>query len=605
MPGIFGLVTSLPREQAESQLYAMSGVLRHEPFYTVGACADENLGVYVGWADRTDAIANRMPFRNGRGDVTLILSGELVPEPPPGHLVDRSAEDPSFPAALNGRFHGIRIDRTRRTSTLFNDRYGMHRLYYHQSKDAFYFAAEAKAILAVRPELRRMDLQALGELISCGCVLENRTIFPGIRVLPGASAWVLRRGCVAARHQYFEPREWEEQPGLEADAYYEELRDTFSRLLPRYFEGREPIAMSLTGGLDTRMVMAWQRRRAGSLPCYTFGGTYRECADVRVARQVASVCRQPHQVIGVGDDFLARFHTQAERTVYLTDGCADVSRAPDLYVNQRAREIAPTRMTGNYGGEVLRRVRAFKPMEPRPGLFQGELLDPISRARETYASVTRGHPLSFAVFCQAPWHHYGLLALEQTQLSLRSPFLDNHLVRTVFRAPASTLTNNDVCLKLIADGDPVLRAIPTDRGPEGGTPWACARRAAAGFMRLSEYAYDYGMPQWFVPIDRGLTGLRLERLFLGRQKFSHFRLWYRGVLAGYVREMLLDRLTLSRPYLNRQQVETFVNDHISGRGNYTLDIHKCLTLELVHRLFLDAQPVQRHVRSTASELARV
>ena len=36
---------------------------------------------------------------------------------------------------------------------LFNDRYGMQRIYYHQSKDAFYFAAEAKAILAVRPEL--------------------------------------------------------------------------------------------------------------------------------------------------------------------------------------------------------------------------------------------------------------------------------------------------------------------------------------------------------------------------------------------------------------------------------------------------------------------
>ena len=36
------------------------------------------------------------------------------------------------------------------------------------------------------------------------------------------------------------------------------------------------------------------------------------------------------------------------------DGCIDVSRSPDLYVNERAREIAPVRMTGNYGDEVLR-----------------------------------------------------------------------------------------------------------------------------------------------------------------------------------------------------------------------------------------------------------
>jgi len=34
---------------------------------------------------------------------------------------------------------------------LFNDRYGMQRLYYNESREAFYFAAEAKAVLAVCP----------------------------------------------------------------------------------------------------------------------------------------------------------------------------------------------------------------------------------------------------------------------------------------------------------------------------------------------------------------------------------------------------------------------------------------------------------------------
>ena len=35
-------------------------------------------------------------------------------------------------------------------------------MYYYESKDAFYFAAEAKAILAVRPELRRLNPQGAG-----------------------------------------------------------------------------------------------------------------------------------------------------------------------------------------------------------------------------------------------------------------------------------------------------------------------------------------------------------------------------------------------------------------------------------------------------------
>src|SRR5207249_5736471 len=211
-------------------------------------------------------------------------------------------------------------------------------------------------------------------------------------------------------------------------------------------------------------IMAWQKPPPGSLPCYTFGGMFRDCRDVLVARQVARACGQSHDVIPVGEEFLSRFSHYAERTVYLTDGCANVSRSPDLYVNERAREIAPVRMTGNYGGEVLRRIRAFKPVAPLPGLFCPEVLSYVRQAGGTYAGLLRGHPLSFAVFQQAPWHHYGLLALEQTQLSLRSPYLDNNFVQTVFRAPASALANDDVCLQLIADGNLALRRIRTDRG---------------------------------------------------------------------------------------------------------------------------------------------
>ena len=72
----------------------------------------------------------------------------------------------------------------------------MNRIYYHESKEAFYFAAEAKAILAVRPELRKADAKGMGEFVACGCVLENRTLFEGIQVLPPGSAWVFRHGAL-------------------------------------------------------------------------------------------------------------------------------------------------------------------------------------------------------------------------------------------------------------------------------------------------------------------------------------------------------------------------------------------------------------------------
>src|SRR6185295_9244647 len=158
MPGIAGLVTRMPRARAEAALLRMLAPVRHEPFYTVGMWTDESAGVYIGWSARNASRPGSLPVINARKDVVLALSGDLIPAPPGGQLVDRAAADPSFPASLNGWFHGVTIDRRTGTATLFNDRYGLHRLYYHQSDDdTFYFAAEAKSILAVRPELRRVN----------------------------------------------------------------------------------------------------------------------------------------------------------------------------------------------------------------------------------------------------------------------------------------------------------------------------------------------------------------------------------------------------------------------------------------------------------------
>src|SRR5207249_8728231 len=108
------------------------------------------------------------------------------------------------------------------------------------------------------------------------------------------------------------------------------------------------------------------------------------------------------------------------------------------------------------------------------------------------------------------------------------------------------------------------------------------------FTFKAEYAYDHGMLQWIAQIDHILSPLHLERLFLGRHKYYHFRVWYRDVLSNYVQEMLLDQLTLSRPFLNRKAVEAIVRGHLKGDRNYTTMIHKLLSLELLHRLFVDA-----------------
>jgi asparagine synthase (glutamine-hydrolysing) len=601
MPGLVGLITPMPEPQAREQLAQMVKAIHHEPFYVCGTWADPSMGVYLGWVARQGSFSENMPLQNERGDVTLVFAGEDYPEPGtalalrqrghecplegPAYLVHLYEENPAFFADLNGIFQGVVVDRNRGTATLFIDRYGMRRLYCHKSREAFYFAAEAKAILAVCPETRTLNPVSLGEFVSFGCTLQNRALFERIHLLPPASAWVFHNGLLGRQEVYFDPRKWEEQEPLDAESYYREMRDVVSRVLPRYLLGGEPVAIALTGGLDTRVIMAWSKAPAASLPCYTFGGANRESHDVRIGRQVATVCNQNHEVITVGQEFLSRFDHYAERTVFLSEGCVTVSNSPDLYVSERARAIAPAKIVGTWGSELLRQATTFKPMQPASDLYQPELLNHVANAAGAYANARRGHPVTFAAFRQTPWAQYGIEALEQTQVAIRPPFLANDFVRMVYRSPAPGQA--DIRARLIVEGNRLLACIPSDRGVRAESAGVAA--AAGRIMReLSfkcEYAFDMGMPQWLARADHALSPLKLDTLFRGRHKFVHFRAWYRDGLSDYVRQILLDPLTLSRSFLRKDTVEAVVASHLAGRENHTTTIHTLLTLELVHREF--------------------
>ena len=577
----------------------MRASMLHERFYVSGEYVNAEQGVHIAWVNRSGAFDDCSPVWNAAHDVCLIFCGEEFGDASRAGAKDarpllaayeRLGDD--FFASLNGNFHGLIVDLARGRAVLFNDRYGLARLYCHESDDRVYFAAEAKALLAVLPELRRLDAASLGEYLSMGCALGNRTLFAGIGQLPGATRWEFAAGRTTRRERYFAREHWTSQPPLAEGEYFEQLKQTFSRVLPRYLSARAPVGISLTGGVDSRMVMAYARQPPGSLRTYTFGGMYRDCTDVSIARQVASVCGQPHQVIEVGNDFLAQFGELAESTVYLTDGAMDVSGAPDLYANRIVREISPIRMTGNYGSEILRRLVAFKPMGLGMRAFDPQVRAQAQAAGERYRAELGDGSLDFVAFKQVPWHHHSRFALERSQLTLRSPYLDNELVALAFRAPPGAAVQTPMALRVIADGNAALGALGTDRGVMNrGLPVISPLvHGWQQFLFKAEYAYDYGMPMWLTRLDNSLRALHLERLFLGRHKFYHFRYWYRHALAPYLRSVLLDERSLSRPHVDRANLRALVEAHTTGSGNHTLELHRLLSLELLHRRLIDAGP---------------
>ena len=173
---------------------------------------------------------------------------------------------------------------------------------------------------------------------------------------------------------------------------------------------------------------------------------------------------QPHETISVTPTFFSEFPDLAQKSIYYSDGAMDVTGAVELFANRIARQIAPVRLTGNYGSEILRGNVAFKPGSLSESLFPPAFLDSLNTAAATYTSEKAGNRTSFIAFKQVPWHHYARFSVEQSQLTVRSPFLDNELVKLAYQAPAELSLNKDLTHRLIAECSPELANIPTDRG---------------------------------------------------------------------------------------------------------------------------------------------
>ena len=192
-----------------------------------------------------------------------------------------------FVAELNGLFAGLLIDRARRQALLFNDRYGSERLYSYDKNGVTYFASEAKALLAVLPELRAFDDTGVAQFLAFGSTLGGHTLFRGLKLVPGGSLWRFTPGGSVERNATSNLQSGKRCRTLSAASFESAFADTFDQVLPRvppFGPGRRPVADRWTGHAHDRGLHAAQRiARRGLHLC---GGGQRRAA--RPAHRAAS-----------------------------------------------------------------------------------------------------------------------------------------------------------------------------------------------------------------------------------------------------------------------------------------------------------------------------
>ena len=333
------------------------------------------------------------------------------------------------------------------------------------------------------------------------------------------------------------------------------------------------------------MIMACLNEDSGTVPCYTFGSMYRDTYDVRVSRTIATRCGQPHRVLVLGEDFVRASSEYLEKGVYISDGYMGLSGAAELYLNRQARSIAPVRVTGNYGGELLRGFRAFKGSVPNGQFLTQEFTARVGEALKSFESLTSTNPLSFTLFHQAP-AGYGRYALERSQVTVRSPFLDDRLTALLYRAPRQVSAGVDPSTVLIQRKAPHLLSIATDRGflGRGGSFGRGVRRAHREFLFKGEYLTGHGAPHRVAALTAGRAGRLLERAFVGRHKFLHPRIWMRGSLGQYANDTVMAEAKDSlAPFVDERAIVGMLAEHRLGSRNYWAEIDKLLTVALSAR----------------------
>jgi asparagine synthase (glutamine-hydrolysing) len=588
--------------------------MEHESFYDSGMHCVREMGIYVAWVGHKNSFGAGQPFFNEQKDIVLLFSGECFADPgtrsglsqrghelgqAPGswlvHLYEEKGE--RFFGELNGLFSGVLIDKKLKKVFLFNDRYGVERIYWYQGSGEFYFASEAKAILSVVPETRAFDEQGVIEFLTFGCTLGERTLFRGVQLLPGGSVWSFEEGS-CQKKKYFSPEAWESQSILPAEAFGAEVEDTFKRILPRYFESDSRIGISLTAGLDSRMIMACLPKDGEKPVCYTFAGPRQDTLDARLAGRVAKACGLEHEIFRLGDDFFLNFASHADRTVYLTDGCVGPLAAHEVYLNRQARQLAPVRVTGVFGGELLREVSMFKPFPLSPGLVNPDLGHSLNSLARNWTRDNE-HPVTFTAFREIPQKRFGTPAASRSQVSFRTPYLDNEIVALAYRAPASVRGSPLTAWSIVENNRPALSRIPTDMGvvAKANGLGMVPRRVLSKAVCKLDYLYSEGLPHWLSPFDRVFDRVDSGVRLFGWHKFLHYRRWFRRELADYVTGVLKEVQTRgSNPFWNSAFLETLASEHINGRRNYVHEIDAVLTLDAVDRLFfrdLPSEPEQR------------
>jgi asparagine synthase (glutamine-hydrolysing) len=609
LPGIAGVVDLKPGRNLVAEIGRMLSPMAHREWYKVERF--HHKPVALGRASPGIIDPYPQPVFNKDRSLCLVMYGEIydyrdgpartnertLPCEPDDHpslvlnLIERKGID--IVGDLNGSFVLALWNFNENSLTIANDRFGLRPLYYFLNDDLFVFASEMKSILTFQQVKRQMDVQALAQFFGLNFIMEDRTWFEGIKTLSPASILEFKEGSLS-RRCYWSLKLAEKEQGFSQKDALERAHFLVKQAVSRQIKDDAPKMLSLSGGLDSRTILAAAAQLGYRVPTFTFGVS--GCSDGELAHRIAEVLGADNRFFPLSPEYLEKWSTHG---VWLTEGMNNCVNFHGVEFVPEIRKRASVVLNGFMGGELF----GFLSLSNARLLFRAgsgkwirslfhRISGPFSEAelgrlfRGRYYSQIRGVPFeSFAKSMEAsPFHSpldrfydfrlrmqsvksflYGLV-LDNDLLEYRVPFCDYDLVDFASALPPRQKAMAFFHRRLITEKFPPLGSVPYQRT---GLPVSSGLSRVL-FRKTREY-----------------LKCRIFPSRLDQRRYTDYDNWMRNPLKGFVVSVLLSERALNRSYFNPDYVKRLVAEHLSAKRNLSLQLGALLTFELWNQLFID------------------
>ncbi len=188
-------------------------------------------------------------------------------------------------AKLDGEFQVIVWDELERRLVILNDRFGSLPVYWANTADGFAFAGGVRGVLMAPGVSSEPDLEAIQEAVSFGGFrIGDRTNIAAVKMLPGASVLSVKDGAVAIG-RYWSWSDIAPIPTKPTMELVEQLHELWTKAIQRRLVGSERPGQTLSGGLDSRAILAEAAPQSNTWTAITYGVA--GCDDQNYASQAA------------------------------------------------------------------------------------------------------------------------------------------------------------------------------------------------------------------------------------------------------------------------------------------------------------------------------